>query len=317
MHIRIGTRGSHLALTQTGLVADALKNLGNTVEIIQIKTLGDKKQGTPGAAHGDKRAWIHELELAVVDRSIDLAVHSGKDVPALLSPETILLPILKREDPRDVFLGRRDSHSGRRMSFQAVPPGGIIGTASLRRRAQLLTFRHDIVVQDHRGNVPTRLQKLDASDDLSGIILAAAGIHRLAISNIEMEPLDPSIFVPAINQGILAVQIHRDAPGLNALVSQLQDAPTCAAFAAERGCVELLDADCNSAVSVFATVSDDSITLRTRVMLPDGSKSIDLSESSSTDRAKHLGRAVGERLIALGANAILAESRRVVPRRTI
>jgi len=317
MHIRIGTRGSKLALTQTGLVVSALEALGHTVELVEIKTLGDKKQGTPDAAKGDKRDWIHELELAVVDRSVDLAVHSGKDVPAIIAAETELLPILHREDPRDVFIGRKEPQSGKRLLFNELPHGGIVGTASLRRRAQLLTLRPDAAVRDHRGNVPTRLQKLDESLDLSGIILAAAGIHRLGIVGIEEEPLDPANFVPAINQGILTVQLRKDATSLCAEIAKLQEPKTVAAFEAERGCVELLDADCNSAVSIFAQVADDIVTLHTRVMLPGGSKAIGFDDSAPASEAQRLGRMVGANLIARGANEILAESRRVVPKRTL
>jgi len=315
MHIRIGTRGSKLAITQTGLVAEALRALSHTVELIEIKTLGDKKQGTPDAAFGDKRDWIHELELAVLDRSVDLAVHSGKDVPALIAAETVLLPILHREDPRDVFVGRKNGDGDRRLRFAEIPANGVVGTASLRRRAQTLTMRPDLTLRDHRGNVPTRLQKLDNSTDLSGIILAAAGIHRLGLVGIDEEPLDPAHFVPAINQGILTVQVRRDNTELLQSLFALQDAATVCAFEAERGCVELLDADCNSAVSVFAEVGADTVTLHARVMLPDGSKALALDQSAPTSAARLLGRTVGEALIARGANEILAESRKVVPRR--
>ncbi|MFM1847224.1 MAG: porphobilinogen deaminase [Pseudomonadota bacterium] len=316
MHIKVGTRGSKLALTQTGLVADALRARGHTVELIEIKTLGDKKQGTPDAAKGDKRDWIHELEVAVLNRSIDLAVHSGKDVPALLAPETELLPILRREDPRDVFIGRKLPTGDSRLRFEAIPNSGVVGTASLRRRAQLLTLRPDASVRDHRGNVPTRLQKLDDSTDLAGIILAAAGLQRLGINDIDAEPLDPAVFVPAINQGILTVQIHREALLLRSEIARLQESATVAEFHAERGCVELLDADCNSAVSIFAEAHHDTVTLHARVMLPDGSKRIAIDQTAPIVGAAALGRAVGESLIAQGANEILSESRRVIPRRT-
>jgi hydroxymethylbilane synthase len=310
MHIRIGTRASKLALTQTGLVATALSERGHTVEVIEIKTLGDKKQGTAEAGRGDKRDWIHELELAVIERSIDLAVHSGKDVPALIAPETTLLPVLERADPRDVFIGRRESPSGRRICFADVPATGIIGTASLRRRAQVLTQLPKSTVREHRGNVPTRLQKLDDSTDLSGIILAAAGINRLGLTGIEAEPLDPRHFVPAINQGLLTVQIRRDAIALERMLAEIQDRATVAAFITERRCIELLDADCNSAVSVYAEVHAADVILHARVMLPDGSKLIALDERAPLAASADLGRRVGEALIAKGANTILAESRR-------
>lgn len=309
MHIRIGTRGSKLALTQTGFVASALTAQGHTVELIEIKTLGDKKQGTPEAGKGDKRDWIHELELAVIDRTIDLAVHSGKDVPAIIAAETELRSVLHREDPRDVFIGRRDQASGRRLRFADVPRGGIVGTASLRRQAQTLTHHPDCTVREHRGNVPTRLQKLDDSPDLSGIILAAAGIQRLGLRDIEAEPLDPTHFVPAINQGILTVQTRRDATVLNGVLAEIADAPTRVAFETERGCIALLEADCNSAVSVFAEVNGATVTLHARVMLPDGRKMIALDETGPSEQGATLGRQVGEMLIARGANDILAESR--------
>lgn len=316
MHVRIGTRGSTLAITQTGLVEDALRARGDTVQRIEIKTLGDKKQGTPDAAQGDKRDWIHELELAVVDRAVDLAVHSGKDVPAIIAADTVLLPILQREDPRDVFIGCKDAAGGGRLRFAAIPSGGIIGTASLRRRALALTVRPDLAVRDHRGNVPTRLKKLDETPDLAGIILAAAGIHRLGLAGLGEEPLDPTHFVPAINQGILTVQVRRDNGALIEALLELQNPSTVAAFAAERGCVELLDADCNSAVSIFAEVGPHEVALHARVMLPDGSKSIAIDRSAPLASATELGGSVGRDLLARGANDILAESRKMVPRRS-
>ncbi|NLF25659.1 MAG: hydroxymethylbilane synthase, partial [Deltaproteobacteria bacterium] len=146
MKLRIGTRRSTLSMVQAELVMSALKSVqpGITVEIVEMSTMGDRKQGTPAASRGEKRDWIHELELAVTDGSVDLAVHSGKDVPALFDSQTELLPLLKRASAFDVFIGKRDEESGIRIPFNAVPEEGLIGCASLRRRAQLLRLRPDL-----------------------------------------------------------------------------------------------------------------------------------------------------------------------------
>ena len=179
--IVIGTRGSDLALAQAKLVARHLETAHphHSIEIKVIKTEGDRRQGTPLAAQSDKKDWIVDPERALLAGEIDMAVHSGKDVPGELEQGTVIRSILKRATPYDAFVGKIQPHGGR-LPFAELSHGAIVGTASLRRKASIRSFRGDVVLRDHRGNVPTRIKKLDDSPDLSGIIVAAAGLERLA-----------------------------------------------------------------------------------------------------------------------------------------
>jgi len=311
MKIKIGTRGSKLALIQTNLVADALKAKGAEVELIEISTVGDRKQGTVQASKSDKRDWIHDLEIAVLDGSIDLAVHSGKDVPAEIAEETILLPVLKRANPFDAFIGQLHSESGKRLKFSEVPQGATIGTASLRRQAQIKRVRPDLTLVEHRGNVPTRLQKLEDSEILSGIVLACAGLERLGYDELGYEEFDSEIMLPAINQGTLCIQCRRDKKDLVGTLRSIGDSSGLAAFEAERGCVSKLEADCDSAVSIFATVQEDMVELKARVLVPDGTQCIEVSEKGKASEAFKVGEVVGQKLIDSGANELLEESRKI------
>ncbi len=281
------------------------------LEIIQIKTSGDAKQGTSRAADSDKRDWIHELELALLDGSIDLAIHSGKDVPAVISEQTMLLPVLPRENPFDVFIGKSVA-SGARLKFAELPSAAAVGTASLRRSAQLRLMRPDLKIVEVRGNVTTRVQKLEESQELMGIVLAAAGLNRLGLSHIGFEILPSPACLPAVNQGVLAAHLRRDQFQLIDILRGGLVEETChAEFLAERACVNLLDADCKSAVSIFARCTGLQVALHAKVMLPDGSKVIEERLEDTSERAEQLGRTVAEQLIKRGALEILAESRRL------
>jgi hydroxymethylbilane synthase len=303
----IGTRGSALALAQTNLVKAELqsKNPGLTVDIQIIKTEGDRKQGTPLAAQSDKKDWIIDLEQALLAQEIDLAVHSGKDVPAEIEKGTEIRSALKRANPFDVFIGKRQP-SGSRILFADLPVGATIGTASLRRRASLLSYRKDLLVRDHRGNVPTRLQKLDDSPDLAGIILAAAGLERLALPDVAYEVIDQSIILPAMNQGALAVQIRQRDARIDRLMTSIVDTNTAAEFQAERAVSEVLGGDCHSAISIFARASGDTITVSSRVFAKDGSSSIAHSGSGPITKAAEIGQRVAEELLERGGAALLA-----------
>ncbi|MBX7136884.1 MAG: hydroxymethylbilane synthase [Oligoflexia bacterium] len=316
MKIRIGTRASQLALTQSETVAQKLTELGQIeTELLRITTQGDRKQGTAAASGGDKRDWIHELEMGVVQGEFELAVHSGKDVPAEIASETILVPVLQRANPFDAFVGQQNVSLGRRLAFNEVPPGATIGTASLRRRAQLMRLRPDLQIVDHRGNVPTRLQKLDDNKGLAGIVLAFAGLARLGLASVGSD-LPRTDILPAVNQGILAAQLRRDNTALLAALQKIQDQETVAAFNAERACVTVLNGDCNSCICVFAEVQGNQIKLSGRVLLPDGTRSIEVSRSAEVQAAEHLGRRVAQELIDLGALEILEQSAKMnAPRR--
>lgn len=301
--IRIGTRGSDLAMTQTTMVADALKRAvpGLQVELLRVSTQGDKKQGTSMAKLGDKYDWILELERELISANIDFAVHSGKDVPAVVDSETALLPVLPRANPFDVFVGK----GGVSTSFADVPIGGMVGTASLRRRAEILRMRPDLVVVEHRGNVPTRLRKLKDSADLSGVVLAGAGVERLGLAGEVSSTFSQNEMLPAVNQGTLVLQYRKNRLELRSTLSRIVDVDTEVAWRAERGCVSVLDADCNSAVGIFAEVDDDQVHVSCRILSHDGQRVVEESRSGPRDSAEELGRELGDCVLGLGGRELL------------
>jgi hydroxymethylbilane synthase len=302
----IGTRGSALALAQSEMVKRALLDAERSlvVDLAIIQTEGDRKQGAPQAAQSDKKDWIVDLEQALVRGEIDLAVHSGKDVPGELESGTAIKSILKRANPCDVFIGRR-TESGKRLSFADLPHGAIVGTASLRRRASLRAYRPDLVLKDHRGNVPTRIKKLDESEDLAGIVLAAAGLERLGLQDVEWEAIDKAIMLPAMNQGALAAQVRADDTRTNSLIDRLADRYTAAEFHAERAVAEILGGDCHSAISIFAEARGESISVEGRVFSIDGAQVITYSSTGSIDQADEIGASVGREILARGAADLL------------
>lgn len=275
--MRIGTRGSALALAQAGTVANALSG-----ELVVISTLGDRDRGA-----GDKGRWVAELERALLDGDIDVAVHSAKDVPAELAAGTELLPSPPRADPRDALCGA--------VSLDALAAGARVGTGSLRRQAQLRALRADLDVVALQGNVDTRLQRL-ADGDFAAIVLAAAGLERLGRA-AEGAPLDE--LVPAAGQGILALQVRAgDGPTFPG------DAAATRALACERALVRALDADCDTPVGAHAVdTGDGELLLKVFVGRPDGSAWM-RDELAGLD-PEELGTEVGARLLAAGAAEVL------------
>lgn len=315
--LRVATRGSKMALIQAESVVAALSSTEpkTASEVVKVVTTGDRKQGTALASNSDKRDWIHDLELSVVEGENDLAVHCGKDVPAVINKDTILVPIFGRGSPWDIFIGKFDKNLGRRILFSEVPHRGIIGTASLRRQAQLLMLRSDISVTEHRGNATTRIEKLDQSEKLSGIVLAAAGVNRLGYEDITRDPFPFPAFVPAVNQGILVAQIKREREDLVSVLSKLQDKATIVEFEAERACVEHLNGDCNSAIGIFAKTENNKVSLFARVLLPDGSRLVEYTASSDWNDAAKLGKHVAEKLLSDGAAELLRASCEIISAR--
>jgi hydroxymethylbilane synthase len=284
--VRLGTRGSRLALVQANAVADALRAAGTDAEIVEITTSGDR-----GIA-GDKARWIDTIEDALERGDIDLAVHSAKDVPAasLLRPGMKLAAVLGREDARDALVGAP--------SLEELPAGARVGTASLRRRAQLLAIRDDLDVVALRGNVDTRLRKL-ADGDYDAIVLATAGLVRLGRGDAGT-PLDD--LVPAAGQGCLAVTTRA---GEQALVAAIDHAPSSRALAAERALVRALQADCHTPVGAHAEVrGQGTLTLRAFVGATDGSAWV--RDELDGDDPERLGAAVAARLLSAGAREVLA-----------
>ena len=307
--IKLGTRGSKLALIQTHTVADELYRLNPLleIEITDVKTIGDLKQGTPLASKGDKKDWIYELELGLLSGGFDLVVHCAKDIPSDIEPGTEVLPILLRQDPLDVFIGKQVD--GRRLSFLELPQGAQIGTASLRRKACLIRLRPDLNIVEHRGNVNTRIEKLDSNPELSGIVLAAAGLNRLGLGHLASYKFTPEEILPAVNQGMLAMQFLSSRADIREIVKSLGDKLVLATWKAERTVVELIKGDCKSSVGIFSTVSNGKLELSARVMLPDGSKCIEVKEIGNIEEPINLGEKVAKNLFEQGAIEILEESR--------
>ncbi len=305
--LRVGTRPSKLAITQTTIVINALSQHlpGVEIETVVIRTSGDLKQDISNPVVRDKRDWIQELETAILEDRIDLAVHSGKDVPYDISNVTKIASVLERADVRDIFIGKRQG--AKRLRFSDLPMGATIGTASLRRRAQLLLLRPDLEIIDLRGNVTTRVAKLDGDSKFSGIILAAAGLERLGISLESMELLSTENMLPASAQGILTVQYQKKRAEIAELLIKLRSMATEAELLAERAAIRCLGADCASAVAVFAKISDTNLKICGRVFSRSSPEFIEAEASGLMSESELLGTQVGEALLAQGAKRLLSE----------
>ena len=308
--IRLGTRGSALALAQAQWVADRLPD---EVELVPIRTAGDQPRGSdpvtiPGTGSdpvtvlGDKSRFVKEIEEALLAGEVDLAVHSAKDVPAELPDGLAIVGVPPRADPRDALCGAA--------SLDELPGGAVVGTASLRRRAALAALRPDLGVRELRGNVDTRLRRL-AGGDFDAVVLAAAGLDRLGRSE-EGSPLDPLAFVPAPGQGCLLLEARTDDQAAQAAGSAITDLNALACLAAERAVVRELEASCHTPIGAHSVTTDDGLHLTAFVGLPDGSHWIrDEHEAGAADPSA-LGAAVGRRMLAAGAADLLAEAERAL-----
>ncbi|MBI1736094.1 MAG: hydroxymethylbilane synthase [Candidatus Rokubacteria bacterium] len=297
--MRLGTRGSALALAQSGAVRESLRALGAEVELVTIRTEGDRRIDQRLADVGGKGLFVKELEEALLDKRVDLAVHSLKDLPAEVPAGLTLAAFPAREDPRDMLVTRAAG------GLDALRADARIGTSSPRRRALLLAARPDLRVEPLRGNVDTRLRKL-AEGDWDGIVLAAAGLHRLGLAPAHATPLDPRTFVPAVGQGIVAIEARADDAETLRWLGALDDADARATADAERAYLARLGASCVTPMAAHARVRADRIELAAVVASEDGRQV--LRETASGDRgdAAGLGRAVAERLLARGAASITA-----------
>jgi len=284
--MRVGTRGSALALVQARWVAE---RLGPGVEVVEITTLGDR-----GAAVNDKSRWISELERALVDGRIDVAVHSAKDVPAELPEGLELVAIPERAEARDVICGV--------VTLAELAPGSRVGTSSLRRAAQVHSVRSDLEVRELRGNVDTRLRKL-AAGEVDALILAAAGLERLGRADEAGAVIEE--FVPAAGQGALALEARAGAIAPERLAA-VSDPEATACVTAERVVVRALGASCNTPVGAHArVVGDGRLTLEAWVGLPDGSAWL---RDEVTGDADEVGTACAERMLAAGAAELLRQA---------
>ena len=298
--IKIGTRGSKLALWQANWVKSALQEKfpQHALELIIIKTQGDKILDVPLAKVGGKGLFVKEIEQALLTRHIDIAVHSMKDMPAEIPDGLCIGAVPERENPLDVFI----SQSG--LGYKELDPGSIIGTSSLRRGAQLRHERPDIVIQPLRGNLDTRLKKLE-SENIDAIVLAAAGVRRLNLEHKITEYLDPDIILPAIGQGALCIEIRNDDPKIGPLVESMDHAATRTAVKGERAFLNRLQGGCQVPIAGHGTINKEELMLTGLVAEIDGTRIIKGEKSGPLDSAEAIGIDLAEELLARGAAEIL------------
>jgi len=292
--LTIASRGSQLALWQARWVADQLAVHGRECRIEIIRTTGDKITDVPLAQVGTKGLFTKEIEEALLDGRADLAVHSLKDLPTELPKDLVLAAVPEREDPRDAVVGRR---------LADLPPGARVGTSSLRRSAQLRKLRPDLVIESVRGNLDTRLRKLDEGQ-YDAILLAAAGLKRLGWGDRIAEILSPDVMCSAVGQGALAIETRTSGTGFEACVL-LDDPATRAAVTAERGVLAALGGGCQVPIGAHATVHDGRLHILGVVASPDGSALVRAESEGPPAEADSIGRALGAELLDRGARAIL------------
>ena len=309
--LRIASRGSELALWQARAVEAALRAADPAleVEIAVIKTTGDRILDVPLAKIGDKGLFTKELDAALLAGEAHLAVHSLKDVPTRLPDGLALAAIGAREDPRDVLV----LPPGRTGTLAELPAGARVGTSSLRRRAQLRALRPDVEVVDLRGNLNTRLAKLDRGE-YDAILLAAAGVLRLGWEDRIAERLDPSAWLPAVGQGALGIVTRAGDAETAARLADFHDPFTAACTSAERALLAALEGGCQIPIGALALVDEDGLTLYGLVADVDGERVLRDSENGSLDDAVEVGRRLAARLVEMGAGEVLARIRAETPR---
>jgi hydroxymethylbilane synthase len=305
--ITIGTRGSELALWQSRWVERELRQRypALTIETIIIKTTGDKILDAPLSKIGDKGLFTKEIERALLDESIDLAVHSLKDVPTQVEPGCVIAAICEREDVRDVFI----SHPAKKYAHLSdVPEGGSIATSSLRRRSQLLHLRPDLQIVDVRGNLRTRFEKL-AESEWDGMLLAKAGVTRLERADSISEVLEPTVMLPAVGQGALAIETREGDEFVRSVVGSLDHTPTHQAAAGERALLRRLEGGCQIPIGTYSTMENGTFILHAMIGSLDGKRLFKDSGQGDPAHAEAVGIALAERLLAMGGGAVLEEIR--------
>ena len=296
--LRIGSRGSQLALWQANHISALLRECGHEVEIEIIKTTGDKITDVALAKVGTKGMFTKEIEDALAEGRVDLAVHSLKDLPTELPPPFELVAVTTRQNPRDAFLSLKHD------SIKALPQGARVGTSSLRRQAQLKASRPDLVVYPLRGNVDTRVRKLEAGE-YDAIILAAAGLNRLGKTQWIKEVLSEEFMCPAAGQGALGIEIRKGDVEMREYLSFLNDSDARAATTCERALLNKLGGGCQVPIGAFAEMHNGELRLTAIVAHPDGSRV--LREQQTGGDPITLGQKVGDMLLRRGATKILEE----------
>ncbi|AMO51163.1 hydroxymethylbilane synthase [Kosakonia oryzendophytica] len=300
--LRIATRQSPLALWQAHYVKERLEanHPGLTVELVPMVTRGDVILDTPLAKVGGKGLFVKELELALLENRADIAVHSMKDVPVDFPEGLGLVTICERDDPRDAFVSNRYN------SLDELPAGSIVGTSSLRRQCQLAAQRPDLVIRSLRGNVGTRLSKLD-NGEYDAIILAVAGLKRLGLGERVRVALSPETSLPAVGQGAVGIECRLDDAHTRALLQPLNHAETAVRVKAERAMNTRLEGGCQVPIGSYAEWVDGEIWLRALVGAPDGSTMVRGERRGNPADAEQLGISLAEELLNNGARAILAD----------
>lgn len=300
--LRIATRQSPLALWQAHFVKDRLEDFHPdlTVELVPMVTRGDVILDTPLAKVGGKGLFVKELELALLENRADIAVHSMKDVPVDFPDGLGLVTICEREDPRDAFVSNHYN------TLDELPAGSIVGTSSLRRQCQLAERRPDLVIRSLRGNVGTRLSKLD-NGDYDAIILAVAGLKRLGLESRIRVALPPEVSLPAVGQGAVGIECRLDDARTRVLLEPLNHADTAVRVRAERAMNTRLEGGCQVPIGSYAELIEGEIWLRALVGAPDGTLMVRGERRGNPADAEALGVSLAEELLENGARAILTE----------
>lgn len=302
--LRIGTRGSALALAQAYetrarlMQAHALPE--EAFEIVVIKTSGDQIQDRPLSEVGGKGLFTKEIEDAMLDGRIDLAVHSSKDMPTVLPDGLILSAFLPREDVRDAFI------SPKAKTLQDLPQGAVVGSSSLRRQAMIKRLRPDIDVVMYRGNVQTRLRKLEEGA-VDATLLAYAGLKRLGLADVVTSLLEPEEFLPAVGQGAICIESRENDAETLRLLAAIHDPETQVRLDAERAFLAVLDGSCRTPIGGLALVDGEKISFRGTVLKPDGSEVHSIAREGSVSDATMIGREAGEALKAMAGSGFLAD----------
>jgi hydroxymethylbilane synthase len=297
--IRIGTRGSKLALWQANHVAALLRPLTapRPVELVIISTAGDQVRDVPLAQIGGEGVFTKEIQRALLDGGVDVAVHSLKDLPTITVEGLVLAAVPERAPAGDVLVSQRHRR------FDVLPTGAVVATSSLRRRAQALYRRPDLRLVDIRGNVETRLRKLH-DEGLDGIILAEAGLLRLGLGAAISEVLDPAWMLPAVGQGALGLECRADDRETLAFAEWLNHRPTRQAVLAERAMLRALGGGCQVPMGAVCRVTGEELALRGAVVKPDGTRRVEAEQSGPADDPEALGRRVADDLLSRGAREL-------------
>jgi hydroxymethylbilane synthase len=300
--LRIGTRGSALAIQQTQIAVDALHTAwpNLSVDVMHIRTTGDRIQDVPLAKIGDKGLFVKEIEEALLDGRIDWAVHSVKDLPSELPNGLSVGTLAARSDPRDALVARHG------LNLATLPENAVIGTSSLRRRAQLLHWRPDLAIVPVRGNVDTRLRKLE-TDGLDGIVVAAAGLVRMGWEGRITDIIPPEISLPAVGQGALGVEMRSDDEEAHTLFQPLTCTATQAAVTAERTFLACLQGGCQVPIAAWATVDDSRLCLRGMISDIDGLTLLQGERWGLVHAPEQVGTVLAEELLQRGGEAILRD----------